>query len=183
MNTQYTYWDRIKKGVFKTTLFMFCIFILVAIPRLNVWGILTFAITATLLIWLPIIALQSLIDYAFLRKTFRKYGKVDYNLHQFREVIIKIDKELAYKSALEALKQLKGVKNIKSNINQGMVEAQTKVYCKSMGENIKIKISEEPSGRIVFNIYSSPIKKMAIGDLAQNYENVEKVSAYLKKDN
>ena len=143
MNTPNSYWNRIKKGIFKPTLFMFCIFILVAIPRLNVLGILTFAIAATLLLWFPIIALCSFIDYIFLKSIFKKYGTIDYNVQQLRKIKLIADREASFDYVMNKLKELKWIENIKGERASGFLEARTKHNClKTMGESIRIELIE-----------------------------------------
>lgn len=181
MNTPNSYWNRIKKGALKVILFMFFIFTLVAIPRFGFVKALIFGVLFTSVWAVVFIGLYSLLDYIFLRRAFKKYGKVDYRISQFREVEIGCKKEAALDYAVSAIEKLKGIKKVYPDRIKQIIKARTKNSCKTLGEYIKIEIFEKQHGKVLFEIYSNPVIKTAFFDLAKNYENVEKISAFLKE--
>ncbi len=180
MNTKYSYWDRIKKGIIYVFLFMLSVSTILAIPYFGFLRGIAFGIVGSISWCLFVLPILILLDYISLRKVFNKYGRFDYNIKQFRELRAKQKFDDVFEHALAAVKKLKGIKNIAIK-GQGLIKAKTKMNCKTFGDDIEIKLLHEPTEEILIHIYSKPLVKTTIIDYGKNYENVEIICANLRE--
>ena len=121
------------------------------------------------------------IDYFFLKKAFKKYGRVDYALTQRRQAEILCDKRKALDYAVEALHYLKGIRHIEVDRLQSIVEAETRLFWRNSFAEIKVQVHEGISGKSVISITSKPLRKTALFDEGRNFINVESILAAISK--
>ena len=79
------YLERVKKGILSSTLVLFVFFAIVGGFGYGIVKGLLIGVMLTMFVLIPFQILYSLIDYLFLTKAFKKYGRIDYGLHQLHE--------------------------------------------------------------------------------------------------
>ncbi|MDH4230820.1 MAG: hypothetical protein OEW04_02195 [Nitrospirota bacterium] len=173
-----SYWDRRRKGIYSSLFLLFCFYILIGVFGLAMRKAPVFA-SFLIILLIAMYGFYLIIDYIYFKKSFKKYGRIDYDLNQLHTMEIQCNKDDAFQYALTSIKTYKGIRDIEPDKQRGIIEAERKGYCKTRGENIKI-IIKEGFGTSLIEIYSSPRFKRAFIDFAQNYENVEIISASIK---
>lgn len=172
-----SYWDRGMKRILSCTLVLYIFFTIVGCFGLGIVKGPLFGVMLTIFVLIPCLIVYSLIDYLCLTKAFKKYGRIDYGLHQLHRIKIKSNKDEAFNYALKAINKYKGIRDIEADKRRGIIEARRKAYWKTQGENIKILVTEQ-SGISSIDVYSQPRRKYAFWDFAQNYQNVEIIATY-----
>jgi len=173
------YLERVKKGILSSTLVLFVFFAIVGGFGYGIVKGLLIGVMLTMFVLIPFQILYSLIDYLFLTKAFKKYGRIDYGLHQLHSMKIKFSKDEAFNYVLKAMNKYKGIQDIEVDKRSGIIKARRKAYWKTQGENIKIIVTETSSISSI-EIHSRPRRKLAYWDFAQNYQNVEIIANYIK---
>ncbi|WP_027340627.1 hypothetical protein [Halonatronum saccharophilum] len=95
---------------------------------------------------------------------------------------LKVDNNLkeAFQLSLNSLEQIKKSKIIEANKKKGVIKAKVGLSWESFGEQIKISIKNVNSNRVEINISSKPSWEETKVDYNKNYNNVKKISTYLK---
>lgn len=132
-------------------------------------------LTGAYIVWLHLF----IIDYVSMRLVFMKYGTVDFSLEQYREVTLDMLPEEALPRVVNAIKAVKGAKNIKATEDGGTVTAITDPNLKTFGDAITVELSFMFGNKTLVLINSSPRLETSICDFGKNYENVEQIKAAL----
>jgi len=183
MKSVSTYWARVKLGVFYISLGMFVGLTFIVIPRtpLNyIYFAPAFGVVMTVLVIWPLLGIGILIDYLYLKSAFRQYGVVDYNLHQFREIVAPLSKERVLKYIADFMKQEFKIRDIDIDYRRGLINATTKMTLLTWGQKIDVVVKENQDGQSLIQILSEPKKKTAVFDLGMNLRNAEQIAKHLK---
>jgi hypothetical protein len=113
-------------------------------------------------------------------KNYRKYKKVDFNISQTRNFLLKEEYNSICNYLYNILKTHKDFSIYKKDFENGIIKADANASWKSFGEKIQISIMKGSRGKIFVEISSKPKIAITMLDYAKNFENVEWIADKLK---
>jgi uncharacterized protein YlbG (UPF0298 family) len=146
-----SYWIRVRKGLIIANLILDCFFIILGVILNGIIKGFVFGLLMSVLM-LPVWGLALLMDYSALRRAFKRYGKIDYNLEQYREIEVACNRETAFNWAMESLKELKNVHDIEFDRFHGVIEARIRKFLKTERSAIIVKIGNGINNNLIVSI-------------------------------
>ncbi len=124
-------------------------------------------------VWAVIVSVVIIPLDVFARiKCYRKYGFIDFRVHQQLMVRFDADFNTIFETFQQEFRAWKGIKLRNKDMKSGIIEVETRRSWRSFGEKISVTLLRSPNGKVRVTISSRPRIFTTI-DYSKNFENAQ----------
>ncbi len=132
-----------------------------------IWAVLVFAV------FLPLDVFEKI-------KCYRKYGFIDFRVHQEHILCIHAEYDTIFNALQNEFRTWKKIQLKKKDIKLGIIEIETGRSWRSFGEKVGVKLLKSQDGKVHVTISSRPKVVTTVIDFSKNFENVQRIILRIK---